>query len=374
MKKNQIIIFFLTIGITGILYFIVLSNKKEEIKEKKGVETSKYISVAPVKNEKRALTISSYGQITAFTEIDVAFEIQGRLQQGETVLKPGSRFKRNQLLYKVGSEEMFYSLNARKAQLSNLVISILPDISIDYADTYQKWNEFLNAIKPSSFLPNLPSFDTEKEKMFITSKGIYGEYWNIKSLEEKISKYIYLAPFDGSVTAVYTEPGSIVNPGGRISRISNIENMEVKLPIPIDALDKFKAKGAVTFFNAKGNKIGDGKLLRLASELNMNTQSIDAYYSIKPISKETLLAGQYVTASINNLISESVAVIPSSAVKQNKVYVIENFQLIPKDIRILSQKQDSLFVEGLSNQDTLIVQYRLPSKDIKKYIGITQEK
>ena len=155
MKKNQIILFFLTIGITGILYFIVLSNKKEEIKEKKGVETSKYISVAPVKNEKRALTISSYGQITAFTEIDVAFEIQGRLQQGDIVLKPGSRFKRNQLLYKVGSEEMFYSLNARKAQLSNLVISILPDISIDYADTYQKWNEFLNAIKPSSFLPNI---------------------------------------------------------------------------------------------------------------------------------------------------------------------------------------------------------------------------
>ncbi len=374
MKKNQIILFFLSIGITGMLYFIVLSNKKEEIKAKKGIETSKYISVKTVKNEKRALTISSYGQITPFTALDIAFEIQGKLQQGDLILKPGSRFKRNDLLYKVGSEEMFYSLNGRKAQLSNLVISILPDLSIDYADTYEKWEKFLKSIKPSSFLPNLPTFDSEKEKLFITSKGIYGEYWNIKSMEEKISKYIYLAPFDGAVTAVYTEPGSIVNPGGKIARISNIESLEVRLPIPIAALNKFKSKGAVDFFDAKGKKIGKGNLLRMASEINTNTQSIDAYYSITSLNKETLLAGQYVTASINNLISESVAVIPSSAVKQNKVHVLENFQLVQKDIRILSQKQDSLFVEGLTNEDTLIVQYLLPSKSIKKYIGITQEK
>lgn len=374
MKKNQIILFFLSIGITGMLYFIVLSNKKEEIKAKKGIETSKYISVKTVKNEQRALTISSYGQITPFTALDIAFEIQGKLQQGDLILKPGSRFKRNDLLYKVGSEEMFYSLNGRKAQLSNLVISILPDLSIDYADTYEKWEKFLKSIKPSSFLPNLPTFDSEKEKLFITSKGIYGEYWNIKSMEEKISKYIYLAPFDGAVTAVYTEPGSIVNPGGKIARISNIESLEVRLPIPIAALNKFKSKGAVDFFDAKGKKIGKGNLLRMASEINTNTQSIDAYYSITSLNKETLLAGQYVTASINNLISESVAVIPSSAVKQNKVHVLENFQLVQKDIRILSQKQDSLFVEGLTNEDTLIVQYLLPSKSIKKYIGITQEK
>lgn len=374
MKKNQIILFFLSIGITGMLYFIVLSNKKEEIKAKKGIETSKYISVKTVKNEKRALTISSYGQITPFTALDIAFEIQGKLQQGDLILKPGSRFKRNDLLYKVGSEEMFYSLNGRKAQLSNLVISVLPDLSIDYTDTYEKWEEFLKSIKPSSFLPNLPTFDSEKEKLFITSKGIYGEYWNIKSMEEKISKYIYLAPFDGAVTTVYTEPGSIVNPGGKIARISNIESLEVRLPIPIAALNKFKSKGAVDFFDAKGKKIGKGKLLRMASEINTNTQSIDAYYSITSLNKEILLAGQYVTASINNLISESVAVIPSSAVKQNKVHVLENFQLVQKDIRILSQKQDSLFVEGLTNKDTLIVQYLLPSKSIKKYIGITQEK
>ena len=374
MKKNQIILFFLSIGITGMLYFIVLSNKKEEIKAKKGIETSKYISVKTVKNEKRALTISSYGQITPFTALDIAFEIQGKLQPGDLILKPGSRFKRNDLLYKVGSEEMFYSLNGRKAQLSNLVISILPDLSIDYTDTYEKWEKFLKSIKPSSFLPNLPTFDSEKEKLFITSKGIYGEYWNIKSMEEKISKYIYLAPFDGAVTAVYTEPGSIVNPGGKIARISNIESLEVRLPIPIAALNKFKSKGAVDFFDAKGKKIGKGNLLRMASEINTNTQSIDAYYSITSLNKETLLAGQYVTASINNLISESVAVIPSSAVKQNKVHVLENFQLVQKDIRILSQKQDSLFVEGLTNKDTLIVQYLLPSKSIKKYIGITQEK
>ncbi len=155
-------------------------------------------------------------------------------------LKPGTSFKKNDLLYKVSSEEMFYSLNARKAQLTNLVIAILPDISIDFPSEYEKWNLFLEGIKPSEFLPSLPSFSNKKESLFINSKGIYGEYWSIKGLEEKISKYIYLAPFTGVVSEVYIEPGSIINPGSRIARIFNRENMEVKLPIPIDVFEKFK--------------------------------------------------------------------------------------------------------------------------------------
>jgi hypothetical protein len=373
MKKSQIILFTALIVISGILYTIVLSNKKDETKEKKGVETQKYISVKNIFNQKRSLTLSSYGQILPFTELDIAFEIQGRLQKGDMTLKPGTSFKKNDLLYKVSSEEMFYSLNARKAQLTNLVIAILPDISIDFPSEYEKWNLFLEGIKPSEFLPSLPSFSNKKESLFINSKGIYGEYWSIKGLEEKISKYIYLAPFTGVVSEVYIEPGSIINPGSRIARIFNRENMEVKLPIPIDVFEKFKKSGKVLFENAKGETVAEGKLLRSQGKINTNTQSIDAYYSITPYPNRTLLSGQYVTATIDNLISESVAVIPANAAKENKVYILKNHKLELQEIKVIGQKQDSLFVEGLKDNDTLVIEYIVPSKEIKKYIGITQQ-
>ena len=88
----------------------------------------------------------------------------------------------------------------------------------------------------------------------------------------------------------------------------------------------------------------------------------------------SLLSGQYVTASIDNLISESVAVIPASALKENEVYLLNNNELKRKSVKIISQKQDSMFVEGLKNTDTLVVEFITPSKTIKKYIGIPQQK
>ena len=258
--------------------------------------------------------------------------------------------------------------------MSRLIIGVLPDISIDFHEDYEKWSLFLKKIKPSGFLPNLPSFSSEKEALFISSKGIYAEYWTIKGMEERISKYIYLAPFNGAVSEIYTEPGAIINPGGRIAKIFNQEKMEVRLPIPIDFIDKVQKTGRVTFSDANGIEVAQGKLLRTSSEINKNTQSVDAYYSILPEKGVSLLSGQYVTASIDNLISESVAVIPTSALKENEVYLLNNNELKRKSVKIISQKQDSMFVEGLKNKDTLVVEFITPSKTIKKYVGIPQQK
>ena len=374
MKKNQIILFAIVLATTSVLYAIVLANQKEEIKEIKDAETKKYISVCVVENQKRSLKINSYGQIVPFSELDIAFEISGRLKEGDLFIKPGTKFAKNDLLYRVDSEEIFYNLNARKEQLSRLLITILPDISMDFTEDYDKWSAFLNDIKPSELLPSLPEVSSEKEALFISSNGIYGEYWSIKGMEERISKYIYLAPFNGAVSTVYTEPGAIINPGVRIAKVFNLEKMEVRLPIPLDFIDKFQKKGHVAFYDANGIEIAKGRLIRTSSEINKNTQSIDAYYSIHALNEVSLLSGQYVTASIDNLISESVAVVPASAVKEDEVYLLRNNVLEKQSVKIISQKQDSIFVEGLKNKDTLVVEYIQPSKTVKKYIGIPQQK
>ena len=146
------------------------------------------------------------------------------------------------------------------------------------------------------------------------------------------------------------------------------------MPIPLDFIDKFQKKGHVAFYDANGIEIAKGRLIRTSSEINKNTQSIDAYYSIHALNEVSLLSGQYVTASIDNLISESVAVVPASAVKEDEVYLLRNNVLEKQSVKIISQKQDSIFVEGLKNNDTLVVEYIQPSKTVKKYIGIPQQK
>ena len=370
MKKNQIILFVVTLILSGIIYFIILNNKKEEIKETKGENTTKYVPIQVIQNQERSLKTYSYGQISPYTELDVAFEIQGKLEKGAIVMKPGTRFKFNSLLYKINSEEMYFTLSARKAQLANLMINVMAEIELDYPTETEKWNSFLERINPAGFLPKFPQFQSDKEKMFITAKGVYTEYLNIKSLEARMSKYLFLAPFNGFVVDIYAEPGSIINPGSRVAKIANSDNMEVKLPIPVDLFEKFKDKGSVKFLNSENEAIGTGTIKRVTNLINQNTQSIDVYYSIKPYKNVTIISGQHVTAEIDNLISESMCAVPSTAVKKNKVFILKNSQFEKKSVKILGSKQDSLFVDGLNNQDTLLLEYNEPNKKIKKYIGI----
>ena len=291
MKKSQIILFAISLLLTGIVYTIVWYNKKAKIKESKGEETTQFIAVQIAKNESRSLITNSYGQVYPHTELDIAFEVQGRLEKGSLEMKPGSTFKFNELLYKVNSEEMYYTLSARKAQLSNLLIAILPDIELDYPEEFDKWYQFAQQISPTEFLPSFPVINDEKEKMFITTKGLMTEYLTIKSSEARMSKYIFLAPFNGYVVDTYSEPGSIINPGGRIARVANMDDMEVKLPVPKSLFDKFKQKGSVIFYDSENEAIGSGKMIRTSNMINSNTQSIDIFYSIHNYPGKTILSG-----------------------------------------------------------------------------------
>jgi membrane fusion protein, multidrug efflux system len=203
MKRNQIILIAVFLVISSLIYWQVLSNKKPRNKEGKEAQTTAFVPIAEVQNQERTLKLTSYGQIAPYSEVDVSFEVQGKIERGEVNLKAGSKFRFNQVLYKVNSEEAYYSLNARKAQLSNLVIAVLADIELDFPSEKTKWMAFMNEISPSTMLPEFPRFSNNKEKMFITAKGILGEYMSIKSQESRLAKYIFLAPFDGTVIETF---------------------------------------------------------------------------------------------------------------------------------------------------------------------------
>jgi len=373
MKKNQIILLSLFLVITALIYWRVISNKKAPVKEGKEAQTTQYVPFTVVKNTERTLKISSYGQIAPYTELEVSFEVQGKLEKGETTLKPGAKFSFNQLLYKVNSEEVFYTLSSRKAQLSNLIIAILPDIELDFSSEKNKWNNFLNDISPSRTLPDFPKFNSNKEKMFITAKGILTDYLSIKSQEARMSKYLFLAPFDGTVTEIYSEPGATVNPGVRIAKIAKTGDMEVKVPIALSQLRDFKKLGKARFIDAQGIEIGTGTISRISEIINQKTQSVDVYYSIKASNGEQLFSGQFVTVEINQSNSISSFTIPRMALNEETVTILNGSKLEFRSVSIVGSKPDSLFVTGLKDGEKVVLEVVEPSKQIKKYLGVKRD-
>ena len=370
MKRNQLVLIGLFVLISALMFFRITSKATKPVAEKKEAQTIQYVPVSEVKNRMRSMQLISYGQITPNTELDISFEVQGKLEKGDLQLKPGVKFKMNQMLYKVNEEEAFYTLSSRKTQLSNLIIGAMPDIEMDFPSEKAKWLGFLDQLGPERRLPELPLIRNNREKMFINSKGILSEYYTIRSQEARMEKYYYLAPFNGTVLDVYSEPGSIVNPGGRIARIARTGEMEVKVPISLAAVKKFREQGTAEFTDATGEVIGHGKIIRISDVINQKTQSVDVYYSVSAEKEATVFNGMYVNVAIDEKAAQESYAIPRAAVKDNKVSLLMGGKLVQREVVVVGNKPDTLFVSGLKNGEMLVLEQQERSAEVKVYKGI----
>lgn len=373
MKRNQLILLSVFIVLTGIIYAVLANNKKEVNKELKTENNTIYVPIINAKNEIRTLSLTSYGQILPNSEVIISVEVQGKLQKGALTMKPGVNFKEGQILYKVDNEEAFYSLSARKTALSNLVINALPDIELDFPNERSKWIEFMKGLDPAKMLPELPRINSEKERMFITSRTILTEYYNLKSQEARMQKYFYAAPFSGTVVAIYAEPGAVANPGAQIAKIAKSGDYEVKVPIAMADLKLYKENSNAQFFDSKGKKIATGNIIRISDVINQQTQSADVYYSVKALPEQNIYHGMYLNVSINKESVKETVTLPRVAVKDGKVKVLNNNKLKSVPVMIVSSKPDSVYVTGLTNGQSIVLE-QIETNDPKvKYSGIVRQ-
>mgnify|MGYP000039748399 CR=1 FL=1 len=371
MKRSQIILLSVFLGITALLYIALSSNKKEYDKELKTEDIITYVPVRSVNNKLSKLTLTSYGQIMPNSEVIVSVEVQGKLEKGALTMKPGTNFRKGQILYRVNNEEAFYSLSARKSTLANLVLNALPDIELDFPSERDKWVQFMNDLNPAQRMPELPRLSSTKERLFLTGRNIISEYYNLMSQEARMEKYFYSAPFNGTVISIFAEPGSIANPGGQIAKIAKTGDFEVKVPISMDDLKLYKEKSTAEFMSASGKLVARGKIIRISDVINQQTQSADVYYSIKAEEGEQIYNGMYVNVSLNKEAEKKTMTLPIAAVKEGKVNILKSGKIFQKPVVIVSSIPDSVFVTGLTDGQKVVLEpiEQLDSKIIYKGIS-----
>jgi len=355
MKKYTIPLLILFSFLALISIWQIKSNKIALTKNKIQVPSVQKESFLIVKNKLRIFVLTLKGQITKNKESDVFFNVEGKLEDGEIGLKRGTEFKFNQLLYKINSEELFYSICAEKASLAKNILDQMEFITLNFTSEKSKWQFFLNDFSMVTTLPEFPKVETKEEKLFILEKDILAQYMKIKSLEKKMSNYIFLAPFDGKVTEIYSEIGSFVNPTIRIAKISKNSKLEVKVPIELSFLKECKKAKKVRFVDASGFEIGKGKMVRTANKIDYKNQKIEVYYSLEPTYSEDLYSGQIVITEIEFEKPLSCCTVPLNSVKDKKVTVLVGNKIVKRNIILIDFKSDSLIVSGLKNGDKIVM-------------------
>ncbi len=358
MKKRQIIISLsgITIVVGSVLLNQFLTSLKEPPEVKVPIEVKKYVKTQPVKYGIVPTEVVAFGRVKTAQSLDMIAEVSGRMMATGLPLKEGQRFDKGDLLYRIDDAEARLNLQSQKSNFLKDIAAILPDMKIDYSESYDKWSAYFSAIDINKTLPDLPTYSSDKEKTFLATKNIFSAYYTIKSAEVNLRKFNFYAPFNGVISNIDLQSGSYVNPGNKIGTLLRSDQLEMRVDVGVADIDWIEMNSEAQVMTESGVS-WTGRVARIGEFVNQNTQSIDVFIAIENQSGRKMYDGEYLKSKIPGKVVKEGMIMPRNAIFDgNKVFVLEDSLLKVKDINIHKLNPETVVFSGLAEGSELVVE------------------
>ncbi len=331
----------------------------------------KKVSIDTVNNREIPIIITTSGNLTAKHKIEIFSEVQGVLKLSTKEFKAGTSYRKGESILRINSEEFYANLQSQKSNFYNSITSILPDIRLDYPNEYQKWQNYLNSFDMNKTTPKLPLFTTDKEKYFISGRGINTAYYNVKNLEVKLNKYSLRAPYNGILTEALVTPGTLVRVGQKLGEFINPSIYEMEVSVNASFADLLKKGNSVKLYNLEKTKEYTGKVIRINGKVDATSQTIKAYIQV---AHKDLKEGMYLEA---NLIAKSekdaIEISRKLLIDNKQLFVVRDTVLELIDVNPVYFSAENVVLKGIEN-GTLILSKHVPGAYDGMQVNILQDK
>ncbi|AEL24633.1 efflux RND transporter periplasmic adaptor subunit [Cyclobacterium marinum] len=352
--KRKLIIIGVSIAVLfgGFTLSNILKESKKPPLKNKGVFTAT-VFAETIKNSTIPLDFTATGSLEAKNRVEIYAEVQGVMISPIGSFKEGASYKKGKPLVAIESDVYRASLMSQKSSLQNLVTSALADLRLDYASSFDKWNDFLKQIDVNNPLPPLPEYESNKEKMFITGRNIYSTYYNVRNMELTLAKYNITAPFDGVLVEALVTPGSLIRPGQKLGEFIQPTVFEIEAPVSASMIGFLKIGQKVTVTSTNNDsKKWIGEIVRINRLVNSETQTTNVYVQVKG---DGLEEGMYVKTNIMATEVENAYELSRSVIfDKNQVFVVEDSILVQKTIEPLFYKEKSVVISGLKDGEHVL--------------------
>ncbi len=295
----------------------------------------------------------STGQIKAIKRFDIVSEVNGQLGKEALNFKEGKAFKKGDLMFSVNSNEYEMGLIAKKSDFITRITSVLADLKYDYPKAYSKWYDYVNRIDVKANLPKIPEATSEKEKFYLVGKGLYSQYYNLKSMEERLRKYQIYAPYDGVVIHANAVGGEAVRPGSKLGTFISTNAFDLAVTYPLEIMQHIKIGTTAKLESTELQKSWTGKVVRIGANIDKNTQSVKVFIRVKG---KDLVEGMFLTANVKqHPIKNAITISRKLIDSRNNVFVVENNRLKFKKVEIVESQDDKAIVKGLSPKDKVLL-------------------
>ena len=348
-------------------YFIENKNKPKP----KFEQIVKTVYVNKVENTTIPIVITASGNLNAKHKIELFSEVQGVLNSSNKEFKAGTNYKKGELVLSINSDEFYANLQSEKSKFYNSITGIMPDIQFDYPEEYEKWKKYLDAFDIHKPTPKLPKINSEKEKYFISGRGINTAYYNVKNLEVKYGKYRLQAPYNGVLTEALVTPGTLVRVGQKLGEFIDPSIYEMEVSVNAAYADLLKKGSEVSLHNLEKTKEYTGEVIRINGKVDKASQTIKAYIQV---SHDDLKEGMFLEANLNARSEENAIEISRKLLIDNKkIFVVRDTILDLIEVQPVYFSSENVVLKGVEN-GTLILDKSLPGAYKGMKVKIFQNK
>jgi len=350
MKRRKIVISI--IGVLVLAGAIFLSRQlSSSPPENQTTQSGKSVAVVVESKKVENQPIDSYinitGRLQPEDKIDIYAEVSGVFEGAAKPFKVGVPFRKGQVLMKINDEEARQNMFAQKNGFINTLAQVVPDLKIDYPEIYESWKNYLLEIDTKDNLPPLPETSTDQQKLFLTGRNIYSQYYNIKQLEARLSKYTIYAPFNGTLTEVNINQGTLVRNMQRLGEFMRTGVYELEAALNIDELQHVSSGQKIKLKATSDGKSYNGTVTRINEKVDQQTQTVKTF--VRVVGAE-LKSGMYMEGRIlAQTFEESLQLPRESLIEQSKVFIIKDSIATLQKVDVLDISEDQAVIKGLSD-------------------------
>jgi len=299
---------------------IIISSKSKIRKAPPKVIKTVYVDT--VSNSIIPIIIPANGNLIAKRRLEIYSEVQGIFKPTSKLFKPGEKYNKNEVFITINNTEYYANVQSAKSNLYNSIVAVMADLRLDFPDIYPKWEAYLKTYDLEKTTPKLPEINSEKENYFITGRGIISNYYSVKNLEQRLSKYTIKAPFKGILTQTLVTEGTLIRNNQKLGEYIDPSIYEMEVSLGENYANLLKIGENVKLNNLENTEEYTGKISRINGSVDTATQTIAVFIEIK---NSSLKEGMFLEAKLNAKNEpNAIEINRSLLLDENKIFIVRD--------------------------------------------------
>lgn len=343
--------------IAGAIYGANMIIERKSAPKAKVRKDIKIVAVDTVKNATIPIVITANGNLQAKRRVDLYAEVTGVFKPTGTLFKTGQFYKAGQTMIIIDNSEFYAQVQTARSNLNNAITAIMPDLRLDYPESYSQWKSYLDSWDINTMTPALPDATNEKEKYFITGRNIYSTYYTLKNLENRLSKFRIRAPFNGVLTDAMVTEGTLVRNGQQLGEFIKTGSYEIEVAISGDFADLLVVGKKVSLENISKTKSYMGTVTRVNGKIDASSQTIT---TVIEVNHPDLKDGMYLTANLQaQEIDHAIELDRSLLQDGEQLFTVQDTVLKLQKVQPVHFSDKTVVVTGIPDE-TIILSKILP--------------